>query len=102
VSGLEFTGISIHHDPDLQLVILIQMVIRLVDKIEIAFGPSQDAATKASTREKYKRRCKAVPPHIVEFVLKQRGVEEHSCCEGGTQALREEMRKLNEVVYKSV
>ncbi|KAL7929278.1 hypothetical protein V8C35DRAFT_199723 [Trichoderma chlorosporum] len=102
VSGLEFSGASIAQDPDLQLVVLIQVVIRLVDNIGLVLGSSHDSAIKVEVDGKTKYYSKAVSPSLLDFLLKQEGVGDHSCGEGGTQALREEMRKLNEIVYKSI
>ncbi|KAK0513955.1 hypothetical protein JMJ35_003677 [Cladonia borealis] len=102
LSGLQISGVPIHQDSDLQIIVLTQVVVRLVDKIGLSLGHPYNTTAEASKRDEAKFYSKAILPQLLEFVLRQEGVVRQPSCKVGIEALRAEIRKLNEVVYKMV
>ena len=100
LSGFQISGVPIHQDSDLQIIVLTQVVVRLVDRIGLSLGHPYN--TEASKRDEAKLHSKAILPQLLDFVLRQEGVVRQPSCDVGIEALREEIRRLNEVVYKSV
>ena len=102
LSGFQISGVPVHQDSDLQIIVLTQVVVRLVDRIGLSLGHTYNTATEASKRDKAKLYSKAILPQLLDFVLRREGVMRQLSCEVGIEALREEIRRLNEVVYKAV
>ena len=103
LSGFQISGVPIHQDSDLQIIVLTQVVVRLVDRIGLSLGhPYNTTTTEASKRDEAKLYGKAILPQLLDFVLRQEGVVRQPSCDVGIEALREEIRRLNEVVYKPV
>ena len=102
LSGFQISGVPIHQDSDLQIIVLSQVVVRLVDRIGLSLGHPYNTTTEASKRDEAKLYSKTILPQLLDFVLRQEGVVRQPSCEVGIEALREEIRRLNEVVYKSV
>ena len=102
LSGFQISGVPIHQDSDLQIIVLTQVVVRLVDKIGLSLGHPYNTATEAGKRDEAKLYNKAILPQLLDFVLRQEGVVRQPSCDVGIEALREEIRRLNEVVYKPV
>ena len=101
-SGFQISGVPVHQDSDLQIIVLTQVVVRLVDRIGLSLGHPYNTTTEASKRDKAKLYSKAILPQLLDFVLRREGVVRQLSCEVGIEALREEIRRLNEVVYKPV
>ena len=102
LSGFQISGVPIHQDSDLQIIVLTQVVVRLVDRIGLSLGHPYNTTTETNKRDEAKPFSKAILPQLLDFVLRQEGVVRQSSCEVGIEALREEIRRLNEVVYKPV
>ena len=102
LSGFQISGVPIHQDSDLQIIVLTQVVVRLVDRIGLSLGHPYNTATEASKRDEAKLYDKAILPQLLDFVLRQEGAARQPSCDVGIEALREEIRRLNEVVYKPV
>lgn len=102
LSGLQINGVSIHEDSDLQIVVLIQAVVRLVDRLEHVLGYPYSCATKSGKTDGAKACRKAISPQLLNFVLRQDGIWEQPLYKVGIEAFREEIRRLHELVYKPV
>lgn len=102
LSGFQISGVPIHQDSDLQIIVLTQVVVRLVDRIGRSLGHPYNSSTEASKRDEAKGYSKAILPQLLDFVLRQEGVVRQPSCDVGIEALREEIRRLNEVLYKPV
>jgi hypothetical protein len=129
-SFLHVDEVSIPHDPDLQIIVLTQAVIRLIDRIERSLGsPADDDCELDSgsgegegggvrgrgrggngleTTSKTQG-GNAIPPRLLDVVLRREsstggrggGGGGGGPADGlGTEALREEIRRLHELVYK--
>ena len=99
---LDISGISLHEDPEIQVVVLTQAVIRLVDRIGHSLGypylPKGDGQYDGTDS------CiRRIHPQLLDFVLRQ---DENdgplSMDRKGIEALKNEIRLLNTVVYKLV
>lgn len=103
ISFLNIVDLSIPPDPDLQIIVLIQAVIRMIDRIGRLLGYPDDCEV-ASGSEKCKNisRGSAIPQRLLDLVLKSETCEEDPADRVGIQALREEIRGLHELVYKAV
>lgn len=107
LSSCQVGGVSISHDSDLKLLILIQVVARLINKIGVLLGyPCSPAdltnsavGNLGNTTED--ERKKMLLPQLLRFVLAQEGVAGQSSHGDGMEGLREEIRKLNEVLATS-
>ena len=102
LSGFQISGVPIHQDSDLQIIVLTQVVVRLIDRIGLSLGHPYNVASEAGKRDEAKLYSKAILPQLLDFVLRQEGAVRQPSCDVGIEALREEIRRLNEVVYKSV
>lgn len=102
LSGFQISGVSIHQDSDLQIILLTQVVVRLVDKIGLSLGHPYKSTAEVGQRDEAKLCNNTILPQILDFVLKQEEIEGQPSFQGGTESLREEIRRLNEVVYKPV
>jgi hypothetical protein len=102
LSGVQISGVSIHQDSDLQIIVLTQVVVRLVDRIGLSLGHPYNSTAEAGKRDEAKLCSKAILPQLLDFVLRQEGIKGQPSCRGGIEALREEIRRLDELVYKPV
>ncbi|KAI0452047.1 hypothetical protein F5B21DRAFT_484944 [Xylaria acuta] len=101
LSVFYISGVSIHQDSNLQILVLTQTVVRLVDKIGHSLSP-HDFAAKSSKRDEIEAYSKTIPPQLLDFVLRQDGTGREAVYKVGIKALREEIRRLNELVYTPV
>lgn len=107
LSSCQIGGVSISHDSDLKLLILIQVVARLINKIGVLLGyPCSPAGIPTSAPGDFgnvteEERKKTLLPQLLRFVLAQEGVAGQSSYGDGMEGLREEIRKLNEVLATS-
>lgn len=103
LSSCQIGGVSISHDSDLNLLILIQVVERLINKIGVLLGyPCSSGSTAAGESGNCAEEGnKALLPQLLQFVLAQEGVAGQPSYGEGMQALREEIRRLNEVLAAS-
>jgi hypothetical protein len=103
LSGFQFSGALIHQDSDLQIIILTQVVVRLVNRIGFSLGHPHSSAPEVSGDASDARvYSKGISPQLLDFVLRQEGFGGQPSWKGGLEALREEIRRLNEVVYRPV
>ena len=102
LSGFQISGVPIYQDSDLQIIVVTQAVIRLVDRIGLSLGHPYNTTTETNQKDEAKPYSKAILPQLLDFVLNQEGVVRQPSYEAGIEALREEIRRLNEVVYKPV
>lgn len=98
LSGLQISGVPIHQDSDLQIIVLIQLVVRLVDRIGTSLVQQKNCYTAEGNAEIY---GKEMPPQLLDFVLGHEGLGEQSAYRA-IEALREQIRRLNAMVYKLV
>ncbi len=98
LSSCQIGGVSISQDSDLNLLILIQVVARLINKIGVLLGyPCSSGSTAAGeSGSGVEEENKALLPQLLRFVLAQEGVAGQPSYGEGMEALREEIRKLNE------
>lgn len=102
LSGFQISGVSIQQDSDLQIIVLTQVVVRLVDRIGLSLGRPSNPTTEVGNRDGANHCNKAILPQLLDFLLRQDGVGDQLSANGGIKALREEIRRLNDVVYKPV
>ena len=102
LSGFQLSGVSIDQDSDLQIIVLTQVVVRLVDRIGLSLGHPYNSTAEAGKRDEAELCSKAILPQLLDLVLRQEGIGGQSSCKGGVEALKEEIRRLNEVVHKRV
>nr|A0A7L9EZ90.1 RecName: Full=Transcription factor xenB; AltName: Full=Xenoacremones biosynthesis cluster protein B [Xenoacremonium sp. BF-2018a]QOJ72660.1 XenB [Xenoacremonium sp. BF-2018a] len=102
LSGFQISGVSIHEDSDLQIIVLTQVVVRLIDRIGLYLGYSGTSTAEAGKRDESDFNCKTISPQLLDFVLGQKEMEGQPSCKERIEALREEIRKLSEVVYKPI
>lgn len=91
-SFLHIDEVSIPQDPDLQIIVLTQAVVRLTDRIGRLLGFSND----------YEAHSNAIPPQLLEIVLRGEANSGGQADRVGMEALRREIRGLHELVYKPV
>lgn len=93
--------LSLPPDPDLQIIVLIQAVIRMTDRIGRLLGYEDDCEVDSGgERRGSNARSGAIPRRLLDLVLRS-----EACGEGpvvGTEALREEIRGLHKLVYRPV
>ncbi|TPX14114.1 uncharacterized protein E0L32_000508 [Thyridium curvatum] len=101
ISLLHIDEVSIPPDPDLQIIVLTQAVLRLIDRIGRLLG-CQDDCEVDSGGERYEAKpCSIViAPQLVDLVLKGEAGGEGLTGRVGIEALREEIRRLHEIVYQ--
>ncbi|KUJ20442.1 uncharacterized protein LY89DRAFT_730484 [Mollisia scopiformis] len=102
LSGFQIGGVSIHQDSDLQIIILTQVVLRLVEKIGLLLGHPFDSAAETGKKDQLELRSKAILPQLLDFLLRQEKSGGQMSCENGIEALKQEIRRLNEIVFKPV
>ena len=103
ISFLNIMDVSLPPDPDLQIIVLIQAVVRMVDKIGRLLGyPNECEAGSSGNRCESDTRSSVIPRHLLELMLKSEGCGNGSADRAGTKALKEEIRGLHELVYKPV
>ncbi|KAH6869503.1 hypothetical protein B0T10DRAFT_418519 [Thelonectria olida] len=102
LSGFQINGVSVHEDSDLQIIILTQVVVRLIDRIGLYLGHPYSSTAQARKRDVNGPCGKAMSPQLLDFVLGQEGMQGQPSCKERIEALREEIRKLSEMVYKPI
>lgn len=102
LSGFQISGVSIDQNSDLQITVLAQVVVRLVDRIELSLGHPYNSTAESGKKDQVKLCSKAILPQLLDVLLRQEEIEGQRSCKGGIEALREEIRKLNEVVHKPI
>lgn len=102
LSGFQISGVSIQQDSDLQIIVLTQVVVRLVDRIGLSLGRPYNPTHEVGSGEGVNTHNKAILPQLLAFLLRQDGVGDQLSANGGIKSLREEIRRLNDVVYKPV
>ncbi|KAJ6437037.1 hypothetical protein O9K51_10334 [Purpureocillium lavendulum] len=102
-SFLHSDEISIPQDPDLQIIVLTQAVIRLIDRIRgLLSYPDDCDVDPRGKRCETKARRNAIPPQLLDLVLRWEARGGGLADRVGIEALREEIRRLHELVYKPV
>jgi hypothetical protein len=103
ISILHIDETAIPPDPELQVIVLTQAVIRLTDRIGRLLGYSDDCeGYSGSERGEAEPRSSAISPQLVHLVLRWEAGENGPADRGGMEALREEIRKLHEIVYQPI
>lgn len=100
LSSCQIGGVAIAQDSDLQLLILIQVVVRMVNKIGVLLGyPSSSGAAEGiggcGEGGGGQRAGGTLLGRLLGFVLAQEGGEGYA---GGMEGLRDEVRRLNSVL----
>ncbi|KAK3998219.1 hypothetical protein QBC44DRAFT_386584 [Cladorrhinum sp. PSN332] len=119
LSSCQIGGVSILQDSDLQLVILIQVVARLINKIGVLLGYPATTGTGGGGDESAggfggggggeeespgggnRTATATVLTQLLRFVLTRDGVAGQPSYGGGMEALREEITRLNEMLAVS-
>ena len=103
ISFLNIVDLSIPSDPDLQIIVLIQAVIRMIDRIGRLLGyPDDCEVDSGGERCESNARSSAIPQRLLDLLLRSEACGEGPADRVGTKALREEVRGLHELVYKPV
>ena len=103
ISFLNIVDVSLPPDPELQISVLIQAVIRVVDRIGRLLGyPNEREGGSDGDGCESDTRSSVIPRHLLELMLKSEGCGNGSADRAGTKALKEEIRGLHELVYKPV
>jgi hypothetical protein len=103
ISFLNIDDLSIPPDLDLQIIVLIQAVIRMIDIIGRLLGyPDDSEGESGSETSGSNARSSAIPRRLLDLVLRSEAYGEGFADRVGTKALREEIRGLHELVYKPV
>ncbi len=103
ISFLNIDELSIPSDPDLQIIVLIQAVIRMIDRIGRLLGyPDDCEVDSGGERCENHARSGAIPWRLLDLVLRSEVCGEFPADRAGTKALMEEIRRLHEIVYKPV
>ncbi|KAJ5636014.1 uncharacterized protein N7484_009327 [Penicillium longicatenatum] len=101
ISIFHIDEVSLPPDPDLQIIVLTQAVLRLIDKIGRLLGyPNDCEGDSGGERCETKARGRAIPPQLVDLVLGREADGEGLADRVGIEALREEIRSLHEIVYQ--
>jgi hypothetical protein len=105
LSSLEFNGLFLKQDSDLQVLILTQGIIRLLDRIGSSLVCAPVMVSKQDHEDIVWKR--AITPHLLQSILKQKdkegeAIDEENSFGRSIQGLREGIRNLHEVVYKTV
>ncbi|XWW99241.1 hypothetical protein V2A60_007250 [Cordyceps javanica] len=98
ISFHNIDSLSIPTDPDLQIIVLIQAVIRMIDKIGRLLGYPDDCETNSGGESN--AHSSAIPRRLLDSMLKSEAGADFPADRVGTQALRAEMRQLHNLVYK--
>lgn len=102
-SFLHIDEASIPQDPDLQIIVLTQAVVRLTDRIGRLLGYPDDCEVDDGGKIcEAKAQSNAIPPQLLELVLKGEARGGGPAGSVGMEALRGEIRRLHELVYKQV
>lgn len=102
ISFLNNDDLSIPPDPDLQVIVLIQAVTRMMDSIGHLLGYSDDCELDSGDRREINARSNTINRRLLELVLRSEACGEGPADKAGTKALKEEIRVLHELVYKRV
>jgi hypothetical protein len=103
ISILHIDETAIPPDPELQVIVLTQAVIRLTDRIGRMLGYSNECeGYSGSEGGEAETRSSAISPQLVHLVLRWEAGENGPADRGGMEALREEIRKLHEIVYQPI
>lgn len=97
LSSCQIGGVAIAQDSDLQLLILIQVVVRMVNKIGVLLGYPSSGSGEAGCGEGGGGQGAGgvLLGRLLGFVLAQEGGEGYA---GGVEGLRDEVRGLNGVL----
>ncbi|KAL6399667.1 Fungal Zn binuclear cluster domain containing protein [Ilyonectria robusta] len=103
ISFLNNDAMSMPPDPDLQIIVLIQAVIGMIDRIGRLLGyPDDCEVDSGGERCESNARSSAIPRRLLDLLLRSETCGEGPADRVGTKALREEIRRLHELVYKPV
>ncbi|KAK4981185.1 hypothetical protein LTR28_000871 [Elasticomyces elasticus] len=103
ISFLDIVDLSVPPDPDLQIIVLIQAVIQMIDRIGRLLGYPDDCEVNfGGERCESNARSSAIPRLLLDLVLRSEACGDGPADRVGTKALREEIRRVHELVYKPV
>ncbi|KAK1766626.1 hypothetical protein QBC33DRAFT_541600 [Phialemonium atrogriseum] len=105
ISFLHTDEVSIPQDPDLQIIVLTQAVIRLIERIGRLLGyPDdwEDDSGHERCEPNLRSHNNAIPPELLDLVLRRAASGEGPLDRVGIRELREEIRRLYELVYRPV
>jgi hypothetical protein len=103
ISFLNIDDLSMPPDPDLQIIVLIQAVIRMIDRIGRLLGCPDDCEVDSGGEKcESNAHSSAIPRRLLDLVLGGEACGEGPADRVGPKALREEIRRLHELVYKPV
>ena len=105
ISFLHTDEVSIPQDPDLQIIVLTQAVIRLIERIGRLLGypdGCEDDSGHERCEPNLRSHNNAIPPELLDLVLRRAASGEGPLDRVGIRELREEIRGLYELVYRPV
>jgi hypothetical protein len=105
ISFLHTNEVSIPQDPDLQIIVLTQAVIRLIERIGRLLGypdGCEDDSGCERCEPNLRSHNNVIPPELLDLVLRRAASGEGLLDRVGIGELREEIRGLYELVYRPV
>jgi len=105
ISFLHTDEVSIPQDPALQIIVLTQAVIRLIERIGRLLGYPDDCEDDPGCERcepNLRSHNNAIPPQLLDLVLRGAASGEGPLDRVGIGELREEIRGLYELVYRPV
>ena len=100
LSDLQIGGVSLQQDGNLQILVLVQVVIRLLDRIGNSLCFPNRISIGGAKRTEEPLWNKMIAPKLMDFVLREEELDGQGQYGGGIRALREEIRKLKRVLNK--
>nr|A0A8F4NUX3.1 RecName: Full=Transcription factor pydF; AltName: Full=Pyrrocidines biosynthesis cluster protein F [Acremonium sp.]QXF14597.1 PydF [Acremonium sp.] len=99
LSGFRIGSVAVQEDSDLQITILIQVVVRLIDGIGHCLGYPYSSTTERGEASPSDR---GISLELLDLVLGPKGRQGQPSHIGQIEALREDIRNLSKIVYKSI
>ncbi|KAL9120566.1 MAG: hypothetical protein Q9187_002875 [Circinaria calcarea] len=94
LSDLQISGISLQQDGNLQILVLIQVVICMLDRIGSSMGYPKGYSISGGQRDEEAFVNEVVTPKLMDLVMREEELNGQGTHGGGIKAFREEIRKL--------
>ncbi|WEW56047.1 hypothetical protein PRK78_001482 [Emydomyces testavorans] len=96
LSDIQIGGVSLQGDQNLQILVLVQVVVRMLDCIGTMLGRTTPSSTGQGNDEK--ALYPLISPKLMEIAMGEEELNKQQTHAGGIKALREDIRKLKRVL----
>lgn len=99
LSDIQISGVSLQGDQSLQILVLVQVVVRMLDSIGSILGRA--ASNSIARRNETEVMRPLIPPKLVELVISEEELDRQRPQGGGITELKEDIRKLKRALGRT-